>query len=65
MVKQKKQSRSFAHSVIFVKFQATAPVDISEISCGQSEDIQLEGLLHKDNVVLRHAKAVVVAWVQG
>lgn len=64
MVKQKKQT-SFTYNVIFVEFQATAPVDISEVSCGKFEDIQLERLLHKDNVVLRHAKAVEVAWVQG
>lgn len=55
----------FAHHVIFVEFQATAPVDASEVRRGQVENIQLEGLLHKDDVVLRHAKAVEVAWVQS
>lgn len=57
--------RHFAYNVISVEFQAAAPVDISEVGCGQFEDIQLEGLLHKDNVVLRHAEAVEVARVQG
>lgn len=60
-----KNRRHFAHNVIFVKFQAAAPVNISEVSCGQFEDIQLEGLLHKDNVILRHAEAVEVARTQG
>lgn len=56
---------SFAHNVILVEFKAAAPVDISEVSCGQFDDVQFEGLLHEDDVVLRHAKAVEVAREQG
>lgn len=52
------------HDVILVKLETVAPVDPSEVGRAQLENVQLEGLLHEHDVVLRHAEAVEVAWVQ-
>lgn len=52
------------HDVILVELEAVAPVDPPEVGRAQLENVQLEGLLHEHDVVLSHAEAVVVAWVQ-
>lgn len=53
-----------AHNVIVVELKAVAPVGPPHVGCAQLEYVQFERLLHKDYVVLCHAKAVKVAWVQ-
>lgn len=52
------------HDVILVELEAVAPVDSPEVGRAQLENVQLEGLLHEHDVVLSHAEAVEVAWVQ-
>lgn len=54
----------FTHNVILVELEAAAPVDSPEVGRAQLKDVQFKGLLHKHDVILRHAEAVVVAWVQ-
>lgn len=53
------------YDVILVEFEAAPPVDPSEVGGAQSDDVQLEGLLHEHNVVLGHAEAVEVAREQS
>lgn len=43
------------------ELQAARPVDPSHVRRGHLEDVQFERLLDEDEVVVRHAKAVVVA----
>lgn len=50
-------------SYVFIRteFQAAGPVDAPHVCSGHLQDIQFERLLNEDEVVLRNAKAVVVA----
>lgn len=53
------------YGIVFIVFEAAAPADPSEVGGGQFEDVQLERLLNKHDVVLSHAKAVEVSREQG
>lgn len=43
------------------EFQARCPVDSPHVCSGHLEDVQFERLLDEDEVIVRHAEAVVVA----
>lgn len=47
--------------LIRAEFQAARPVDSPHVGSGHPEDVQFERLLDEDEVVVRHAEAVVVA----
>ena len=49
------------HIVFGTVFETTRPVDSAHVGGGHPEDVQFEGLLDEDEVVVAHAKAVVVA----
>lgn len=58
--------KAFRTYIVFlVKFEAAPPIDSSEIGSCQFHNVQFEGLLHKHNVVLSHAKAVEVAGIES
>lgn len=50
-----------AYIFLGAEFQAASPVDPPHVRRGHLDDVQLERLLDEDEVVLRHAEAVVVA----
>lgn len=50
-----------AYIFLGAEFQAAGPVDPPHVRRGHLDDVQLERLLDEDEVVLRHAEAVVVA----
>lgn len=54
-----------AYNVVLIKFKAASPAEASEVGSGQLDDVQFVGLLHKHDVVFRHAEAVEVAGEQG
>lgn len=43
-----------------MKLHAACPVNSSHVSCGHLKDIDFEGLLDEDEVVVGHTKTVVV-----
>ena len=49
------------HIFFWTVFQTTRPVDSAHVGGGHPEDVQFEGLLDEDEVVVGHAEAVVVA----
>lgn len=53
------------YDVVAVEFQAAPPVDAPEVGGGQSDDVQLQRLLHKHDVVVSHAEAVEVTREQS
>lgn len=55
------QNSRLSYIFLRAKFQAARPVDAPHVCGGHLDDVQLEGLLDEDEVVVRHAEAVVVA----
>lgn len=47
--------------VLRTEFQAACPVDSPHVGSGHLEDVQFQRLLDEDEVVVRHAEAMVVA----
>lgn len=47
--------------VLRTEFEAARPVDSPHVCSGHLEDVQFERLLDEDEVVVRHAEAMVVA----
>lgn len=55
------QAATVPYIFLGAELQTARPVDSPHVRGGHPEDVQFERLLNEDEVVLRHAEAVVVA----
>lgn len=59
--KHKNPRKTAGYIFLRTELQTARPVDSPHVRCGHPDDVQFERLLDEDEVVVRHAEAVVVA----